>query len=364
MVATVQSISVESVLGVNDSVKKISLQAKDSLGNNISNIFNNKIFKIGKSSGFVSGYSLFHFPVDTIAFSLVGIENPSLGLSSEDLTPEKIFDFDVGDRFDYEYAYGSEPTYHDYHYEIDVILSKEISVNGDTLTYQVSYKKLVKGNNWSDYFYSVTIGIKPLKIILPLEDFLSTKPFEIFGSLPYQDGPFHYLDTSQYNPPLLVLRNIPYSYYILANDCFSSTTFSLATCDSYAPGLGMVSSDGGDIGMGLWIYNDLVYYNKNGVEWGDSLNWNQLTDLNETSSNSSIRLFPNPTHSRLFLSGNFQPLQTHFTLLNSLGEEMKLNQLSNQSGSVSFDVRDLPEGFYVLRVKKEDEIVNLKFVKE
>ncbi|MCY7409716.1 MAG: T9SS type A sorting domain-containing protein [Chitinophagales bacterium] len=50
--------------------------------------------------------------------------------------------------------------------------------------------------------------------------------------------------------------------------------------------------------------------------------------------------------------------------MNSLGEEMKLNQISNHSGTVTFDVHDLPAGFYVLQVKKEDEVVNLKFVKE
>jgi len=43
---------------------------------------------------------------------------------------------------------------------------------------------------------------------------------------------------------------------------------------------------------------------------------------------------------------------------------MKLNQFSNHFGSVEFDVRSLSPGLYVLQVKNEDEVVNLKFVKE
>lgn len=61
--ATVQSISITQVLGIDDSVKKIVLQAKDVNGNNITHLFNGKSFSIGKSSGLVSGYSFFIFPL-------------------------------------------------------------------------------------------------------------------------------------------------------------------------------------------------------------------------------------------------------------------------------------------------------------
>ena len=89
--ATVVTISLQTILGNADSVKTISLQAKDSLGNNMNNIFNDKETKIGKQNGFLQIYNLLEFPSDTIPYSLVGKSNLDVGIVN--LTAKEIFDF-------------------------------------------------------------------------------------------------------------------------------------------------------------------------------------------------------------------------------------------------------------------------------
>ncbi|HYV94776.1 MAG TPA: T9SS type A sorting domain-containing protein [Chitinophagales bacterium] len=358
--ATVQSIDEVSVLGVDDSVKTIKLQVQDSIGNNINNIFNGKIFRVGKSTGFVNGYSLFHFPFDTIAFSLVGIENPSLGLSSENLTPEKIFDFDVGDRFDFSHDQGFEPISHSSFRETDSILLKTISPDGDTITYQVGFINWNFGNYMYDIWDTVVSGLKQWEFILSSHNFLLNRSYQYFDG--GYENDYHFLVEAFYNSSLPVLQNQPDYFIPGGNDCLNWLVADDYYNDFYGAGLGKVMSYYGNWGMNGWMYESLVYYNKNGVEWGDSIKWSVITEVNNFDK-KSIRIFPNPAHSQLFLSGNFSPSQTNFILLNALGEEMKLNQLSNQFGSVSFDVHSLPPGCYVLQVSDENHIQNLKFIK-
>lgn len=359
--ATAQLINEVSVLGVNDSVKTIILQAQDGIGNNISNIFNGKIFKVGKATGFVSGYSLFHFPEDSIGFSIVGIENPPIGLNTSELTPEKIFDFEVGDRFDHIWGWTAQPSMSFVANEIRKIVSKTSFNSGDSIVYGIFLKKFISSFQYPDYSEEAIELYTTEEYSLSNYKWLNKNPFN-FSDLNLSSDGYVFLNESYYNsvPTVKIADN--YSWILQGDDCLASTVANAAPIDKYAPGLGRAYSYGGD-----WVlnnYDTLVYYNKSGIEWGDSINWAALTGIHTISGEPSINIFPNPANDQLFLLGNFSSSQTHFTLMNSIGKEMKLSQLSNQLGSVSFDVHSLSPGLYVLQVKNKDDMVNLKFVKE
>ncbi|MBA2406625.1 MAG: hypothetical protein H0V65_01335, partial [Chitinophagales bacterium] len=246
IIATVESMALEAILGTDDSVKVISLQAEDNAGNNIPHIFNNKIFKIGKSSGLVSGYSLFHFPIDTIAFSLVGLENPSQGLNAADLTAEKIFDFNIGDRFDFIGGANTEPSYHALSHETFKVLGKEVLGNGDSLVYTFDYKRLSQFWNQNDYSETSFVGVISDVYVLSEYDFLEKRPFEFYFTNYGNGGGYLYLGNSYYEEGATVKIADEYSLFPQSDDCLGYSTADAPPIEKYAEGLGKVYSYGGD----------------------------------------------------------------------------------------------------------------------
>jgi hypothetical protein len=362
IMATVQSIAAEFVLGVQDSIRIISLQAKDNLGNNLSNQFNNKIFKIGKSFGLVSGYSLFHFPMDTIAFSIAGIENPSVGLTN--IKASEIFDFNVGDEFHHYGVNIGFPCCYSEHCSKKVVLSKYIS--GDTLQYEIAYEyHSFSLNMFGDStIYSFVVTSTEMYV---LNNCGYSFCVGYLDSLPYQantsydsysvlkPGDFFSVSKAKWYESNWV-EDSP-------EDCYSQLLATYYPEKTFAMGLGQVATYEYMDGWGTF-YDSLVYYKKNAVEWGTPIACVSGTNIENTVTvKNKFLLFPNPTNSQLMVSGNFNPSQVQFRLLNYLGEEVHLNQVSNQSGYAVFDVSYLEAGIYLLLIESSSESVIQKFFK-
>lgn len=357
IVATMQSINTEMILGVTDSVKIISLQATDSSGNTIPNIFNGKIYKVGKSFGLISGYSFLHIPIDTISFSLIGIENPSIGLNAENLSSYSIYDFEIGDRFDRIGASYHAIAYSTNSCDSRIVIGKQVyGMDSVIYTFHEKFRSdSYNMGNYSGYFYDDTTTEK---IIFSNENYLNANPFE-WTSPDNSFGGKIWLENGIY-PVSGTVKEYLEDLNFAFDPCLMPLT---STCiplqHRYATGLGMtysVFNEGGCSGSDI-----LTYYRKNGIEWGDSLHC-VPTGIDELNFQSSVNLFPNPASEKIVITGNFSPQKTQFILLNCLGEEIKC-KMNSDNDSVSLDVSNLPSGFYFLVINKESELAHLKFFK-
>ncbi len=90
----IDTIQVENILGFDDSVKVITLQKADSLGNPLASSINGTEFRIGQINGLVSSLDIYEFPFDTIAYKLCGKQNLQLGIYYRGLE-----EYNVGDEF-------------------------------------------------------------------------------------------------------------------------------------------------------------------------------------------------------------------------------------------------------------------------
>lgn len=106
--AQVDSVSLQNVLGLTDSVKTISFWKKAANGTSVSDDNNGAKMKISRQYGLVSTPSILNFPTEQL--QLAGFDNPQKGV--QNLTAAQIYDMQVGDEFhivdlfDANYPYG------------------------------------------------------------------------------------------------------------------------------------------------------------------------------------------------------------------------------------------------------------------
>jgi hypothetical protein len=102
--AKVTNIIMDSVLGVPDSIKVITLQAKDAFGQNTSHVLNGKSIFLSMHFGLTKTFDFYtipgdpnSFPADTSSYYLAGKSEPPIGL--QPVTWVDVYDFDPGDEF-------------------------------------------------------------------------------------------------------------------------------------------------------------------------------------------------------------------------------------------------------------------------
>ncbi len=101
--ATVQSVGLETFLGLTDSVKTITLTVINQNRNTLEHPLNSLKLKISKNYGFIQTLNFYLFPDITVrypadrleTFSLVGLTNPNAGV--QNLTWFEVNDFQPGD---------------------------------------------------------------------------------------------------------------------------------------------------------------------------------------------------------------------------------------------------------------------------
>ena len=129
---TVSGIETDSVCGIPDQVKVITLQAKNASNQNINHPFNNKQILLSKNFGFTQIYDLVTFPSDTTPWQLIGKNHPAIGV--QDFTLREAYNYEVGDEFHTDDYWGCSIGMSDVK-TIHRILSKNVSVTEDTIIY-------------------------------------------------------------------------------------------------------------------------------------------------------------------------------------------------------------------------------------
>ncbi len=148
LMAACTAIQPETFLGVNDTVKTITFQAKDSSGGNQDHYFNGKSIRLSRLYGFTEVYDLYRMPGSTSLYTLSGRSLPPIGFQG--LTWHDVYDFDPGDIFETtlheNYMITAAHGERDHKY-IKVVASKEISPGGESVTYTLNYCDEVTTND-------------------------------------------------------------------------------------------------------------------------------------------------------------------------------------------------------------------------
>lgn len=301
LLATVSEITTDSVCGVQDEVKVITLQAKNASNQDIYNIFNNKQIILSKDYGLTRTYDMVTFPTDTTPLLLIGKSTPVIGV--QDFSVAETFNYNAGDEFHSTYYEGCtlggslEKT-------IMKVLAKQVSGTGDTIVYTMEQC------DHGDYgpppqYWNLHDTIQDT-IILHEANFYSSfnkQPLE------FSPKPDRYCDLySRYNNSFNE-RSCKYFYedYAMYSTSYGCWVYNINyPYWQYAPGLGQTHY------FYQYLYwNDeppqwitvtdewkMVYYHKGTEEWGTPLapNCTVLVNIDElpTAGVPGITVIPDP----------------------------------------------------------------------
>lgn len=304
--ATVSKADTISVLGIPDSVKKITFKYFDSLGIQASYLTDNLYLEISKDHGLKHTLNFACFPdfeietkdIDYLAlwsFEMVGI-GENLGIRNA--TVSTIFDFQPGDEFHVlaraDYLYSSYErrrkekilerveTAGWLKYRIQRTDFEKDSVNYgglDTITFRHIDTVIWKTYNLSDPYINQ----------LPINQFSENKT----GSIWISTSSLRFYDQNRYIKSFEPVHD-PYSgpgkdscYYLGAADpCYCN--------DNYIEGLGGPYNED-CICLSCMTFNRLVYYKKGAETWGTPLG---IEDDFSTENENSLVFYPNPVTSR------------------------------------------------------------------
>ncbi|MCW3126314.1 MAG: hypothetical protein JWO03_1972 [Bacteroidetes bacterium] len=246
--------------------------------------------------------------------------------ASDTLTIRQVFNFNVGDTFDYrKYIESVDYGFHTTTYKRKVLLQKTYSTNNDTIF----------------TLYSISPGnITQLDTITNLDSFAVLK-------VPNQDTfcqYFYSFDTSTYSG---------YTSNTSNESCFENAIYY-----RFTDGLGITLKDLrwiGQSGVGTnYDIEELIYYS-NGVKIIGSPY--AVIGIRETiASNSLISIYPTPASDVLHLL--FSGMSRHSTRLilsNLIGQEVYSSPITDTE--TTHDISKLPSGIYTWRIMSDDAIL-------
>ena len=255
--------------------------------------------------------------------------------SQELMTIRDVFDFEIGDEFQYVGSADNEPPNAD---RITIVGKYYSTENEDTLIYILyhdSYYTYIQGGELYYYFFTKT----------------DTAYYtNLDSSLYYYETGFQY-DTSIFNSTELCDSLINRCLYEVGpgfeNDLYSQ---------EYGKGLGLVYSYHYDGVGGTVIWQKtLFYYKKGDNECG---NPDTITGLFEYFPMKNIfEVYPNPSNNWLYI----KPINStskhifNFELRNIYGHSVR-EETNIQSSHYAMNVADLKAGVYFYVIKENDEI--------
>jgi hypothetical protein len=355
----ITSISNETFIGITDTVKTITLTAKDSIGNTISNPLNGKQLKISKNHGWVQLLAFRYFPTDTVIHTLAGLENESAGI--QNLTARDIFDFDIGDEFHYDdFQQTSAPVWAR-HRSIDRVLSKNYSSGNDTVYYTIDRCARHEFQNFSTYnvYASHDTLIDAYQLTSSSLDDYSWQFHTPNG---FGDGYLDfYKDTTYYGR----VKKQTHYYYTQTgpNSCYEMAVgFCVFQDRTYAKGLGWIWENDITCSSG-----GLVYYKKGSEEWGTPLSCSVLmSNESITFKNNLISVYPNPTPSNSPITFTFpiSTLNRELLIHDITGKEITRYSLPANSTTQQIHLPQMHAGLYVARMSGGGGEGMVKFVVE
>jgi hypothetical protein len=356
---TVTKIDTSHFLGIVDTVKTISFQAHNDEKSPLENTVNSLQIKISKNYGLVKTLNFYLFPnfrnditnEQLEEYELAGLSNPKVGV--QNLTWFEVFDFKPGDEMHIleEYSNWDAATGNG-RAETDKLIYKYLTRTNyqDSMVYTCSRKQSIKTiykDSSTFKFYHDTI-----KRVIK-----SDSLFDLLPGEPVLDG----YDLFQYymfidSKGLSKMNPFAFESYGSINDsCFSMIMADGCLRDNtYIKGLGgpyYSCTNSFALGGGN---RSLVYYKKNGTEWGSPL---VVTGLTKKILSADIRVYPNPV--REFIHVKTENIQdvVRFDITNLKGRIVKSSRIDQPNEVIK--INDLLPGFYIYRIMQQNEVLKI-----
>lgn len=324
----------QSVLGILDSVKTLSLILRDTLGTPRSSDWNGKPFLLSKNHGLIRTYNLDRFPVDTTSYQLLGLTNPKLGQPG--ITDREIFDFEVGDEMQYaeDYLTGSHSLQA---YDRWIVLSKEIFPN--SFRYEIEETRL--------RFLEINGQIEAT---MSFDTVTKAYPTPQFPKLPFEDTETDIVYWYSMNSPYGG-RTIRYNNLLEPDEFLPCWQMAL----DIFPTFGVAGLGGNN--FYTWVPWALfgsyvpIYYKKGGVEWGTPFDFSVglAPDLTK-----NITLSPNPFSNNLQISFPDNLAQPVNIELYDLNGKIQLSKKLSPGTESEINTTSLPAGLYLYRITATD----------
>lgn len=362
--ATVDSVSLSEFLGITDSVRYISFQAQNSNGQNISHYINAKRIAISKNSGLTRTFNFFNFPDVDYGFvlhnvqemNLTGITNPQSGV--QNLTWLRAHDHQPGDELHCISENGSMYSQSETE-EIMRLIGK--SVTGDTVTnvWERKIKHTVYQSGNQTFTASMDTAIR---IITPKPDFdLLPGVACRLSYLRFDDYDTHSMGR---NDIALTKSNGGMDDFVSCwdGDCCTSGIFDgCSPPHIYYEGLGgpyyYCSFFGFD-----YTKRRLVYYKKNGIEWGTPIDFTVDTHPRLfTASSAGFEVQPNPARDVIVITCRYNRCSYRLLLSDSSGRTLLDEMLQGETNTLNIGM--LKQGLYYLRFVSDDRMETKKLVK-
>lgn len=305
--AKMTDLITDSIFHILDTIKVFDLQAKDALGNNIANPFNNKQITLAKNNGFVQLFDFYLFPNDEQIYTLAGENWPVNGNYNIDL--KLVYDFHPGDEYHEDFAnvqYGQFGI-STYKKTIKTCISRDDYCCVNNVNYvwlickQTSVYSNVLGTLTSTFQTDTvpdTINFSKLNYLrfnhIPTEFFTDSSNINLIPNI--------LSSTSTYNGRTVKsLMNFKYFYM---NNCWSEPIADPGPYSyDYVQGCGGPYYSSPMEFLQDYTFNNLVYYKKGSEVWGTPIaaDCNALS-VEELIKNIEISVYPNPANNQVSFS--------------------------------------------------------------
>ena len=366
--ATVASIANELVLGQNDEVKLITLQAKNQAGASINHPLNQQPFKLSKHYGLVSFYDVYYLPGRVVVYHLAGKSTPAIGL--QDFGWRDVYDFAIGDQFHYggrfsTFSGGATVK------KILTVLGKTVYGNHDSVDYVMQQCiRFESGppSGVSTSFDTITTRYNFVQLDT-LEQFMALPneliPNGYMGSGPSanrysrRSGDFNQRQVKTTEPDT-------YAYNTFIPGCWSIAIWEMWKIREYAPGLGCTYIE--NMEQGYDNREVLVYFKKGGETWGTPVatDCNALVgtppDPEKIALTASVSPNPAKDHFDIVVKGNHPGVPVTIRLTDMYGRPLK--EAVIHAAEYRMSTGGLPCGLYFWQAEAEGRIITGKIIVE
>ena len=368
-VAHVDSLGLDSVMGVPDSVKKISIVRTDSSGNQINDSLNNFTFRISKNFGLLTTVNIRHFPNSLVTYEIEGIDSL---IGSRRISPSSIFNFDVGDIFHYYSFDHISASVLQWQQEKRAILSKSFITDSVVYTIQDSlYTQIDDASSITTTLTGSVITESYCTNFYAYDSLCSNLAEDITVTA----GPFYmnYMTTWHrvvnnrrgiYSIPCLQTAGFPLTDYVLRNlaACNGSPASFPGGSNWFVEGLGLFNHYASmDSTSSVYIRSkELVYFQKGNETYGTPLSFPLINNITSphSYSNSGIA-FPNPANNDLTILNAKKYNQV--ILFNAIMKPVKIE--SNYVGEdLRINTNKISSGIYFLSLSNEEKADWMKVI--
>jgi hypothetical protein len=365
--ASITGTGVADIFGITDSVKTVSFQALNMDGQAIDHVVNDMNLILSKNHGLVKTLNFYNFPDFSFGITLnwlteltlSGFDNPEAGI--QNLTWKQVHDHTIGDEL-HTKSIESRAYYYKYIETIATLLEKTIA--GDSIIY--TWEEKVKTSIQSPDINTFIASIDTTTFLVITEpDFDNLSGVSWTSNYIGNDATVNFMGqgehgiTKSYGSMNVYFKGTETHF---GDTCYTQVIICGCVTDNiYYKGLGGPYYYC-NLGIDSYI-RELVYYKKDGVEWGTPLEFTvNSPQIPVDPTNEVVSVFPNPANDQVNIlfknnSGEFRLQITDYS-----GREIAVHFLEGESNTLDLSI--LKPGIYMLRFITNNQIFIKKLIKQ